>query len=239
MLLRHHVLHSTLLLGVMSAQIVLGLAIQQGLDGSDGFGSNDVVLNAPVCASLTSTRDQSLPDGNRITKTYSVRICRDSRGRTSQMFDEPNAPEFRPDVIQNPAVNERIILDPVRRIAAKHVMRFDITRGFSPYAAGSSDIVIEDLGDAWIDGIFTRKSKITRTIPVGRMGNEHEMKIVVERWYSPDLKIVVLQKQRDSMGSSVTEVKNVVPGEPEYSLFEIPPDYTVDTTYMQREPNLK
>jgi hypothetical protein len=50
----------------------------------------------------------------------------------------------------------------------------------------------------------------------------------VERWYSPDLQTNVLIKRNDPRGGqTVFQLSNIVRGEPDAMLFQIPSDYTV------------
>ncbi|MBV8730384.1 MAG: hypothetical protein JO336_11315, partial [Acidobacteriia bacterium] len=45
-----------------------------------------------------------------------------------------------------------------------------------------------------------------QTIPTGQIGNTLPIQIVTERWYSPDLQAVILQKRNDPRtGESVSQ----------------------------------
>ena len=51
---------------------------------------------------------------------------------------------------------------------------------------------------------------------------------VTERWYSPELKVVVESKRTDPRNGEVLyRLVNVVRVEPAADLFQVPPDYTV------------
>ena len=66
------------------------------------------------------------------------------------------------------------------------------------------------------------------TIPAGTIGNDLPIQIVSERWYSPELKTVVMSKHSDPrMGDTVYRLTNINRSEPSRSLFEAPADYTV------------
>jgi len=72
--------------------------------------------------------------------------------------------------------------------------------------------------------------RVTRTIPAGAIGNDKPIVVVTERWYSPDLQMVVLTTHTDPMMGTVTaKLASVVRGDPDPSLFQIPPDYKVET----------
>jgi len=86
----------------------------------------------------------------------------------------------------------------------------------------------ESLGDQTIEGIHATGTRMTTTIPVGKMGNEKPIVVTSERWYSPELKATVMTKHDDPWaGELKTEFKNVVAGEPDASLFTVPADYKV------------
>ena len=86
----------------------------------------------------------------------------------------------------------------------------------------------ENLGDETIDGIHVTGTRMTHTIPAGKMGNEKPITVTSERWYSPELKATVTTKHNDPWaGELKTELKNVSTSEPDASLFAVPADYKV------------
>jgi hypothetical protein len=88
----------------------------------------------------------------------------------------------------------------------------------------------ESLGQQAIDGILAEGTRSTITIPAGEMGNERDINIVNERWYSTELQTVIMSKHSDPrMGETVYRLDNIKRGDPHPSLFEVPSDYTVAT----------
>jgi hypothetical protein len=86
----------------------------------------------------------------------------------------------------------------------------------------------ENLGDQTIDGIHATGTRITTTIPAGKMGNEQPITVTSERWFSPELKITVMTKHNDPWaGELKTQFTNVNTAEPDASLFAVPADYKV------------
>jgi hypothetical protein len=84
------------------------------------------------------------------------------------------------------------------------------------------------LGRQTIEGVPADGTRTTMTIAAGQWGNEQPIQIVTERWYSPDLQMVVLSKRTDPrMGETVTRLANISRVEPPSSLFEPPADYKV------------
>lgn len=86
----------------------------------------------------------------------------------------------------------------------------------------------ESLGTRTVEGVEATGTRTTVTIPAGQMGNEKPIAIVTERWYSPELKTVVLTRHSDPrMGETTFRLAQISRGEPDRSLFEVPSDYTV------------
>ena len=86
----------------------------------------------------------------------------------------------------------------------------------------------ENLGDQTFEGVHATGTRVTTTIPAGKMGNDKPITVTSERWYSPELKIAVMTKHDDPWaGELTTEFKNVSTSEPDSSLFTVPGDYKV------------
>ena len=94
--------------------------------------------------------------------------------------------------------------------------------------SGESAPTSENLGDQTIDGIHATGTRMTTTIPAGKMGNEKPIIVTSERWYSPELKATIMTKHDDPWaGELKTEFKSVSTSEPDSSLFTVPADYKV------------
>jgi hypothetical protein len=95
--------------------------------------------------------------------------------------------------------------------------------------AQSVDAKKESLGDKSIDGIPVTGTKTTNTIPAGTIGNDKDIVITRETWYSPDLKLVVQSTQTDPrFGETTYSLTNVQRNEPDATLFQVPAGYTVE-----------
>lgn len=89
----------------------------------------------------------------------------------------------------------------------------------------------EDLGKQMIEGVEAQGTRTTITIPAGDIGNERPIEIVSERWYSPELQLVVMTRHSDPrMGETTYKLTNISRVEPAKSLFEVPSDYTIKST---------
>jgi hypothetical protein len=86
----------------------------------------------------------------------------------------------------------------------------------------------QSLGKDVIAGVSADGTRLTTTIPAEAMGNERPITITRERWYSPDLQIVLRSKQSDPrFGVTTYEVTRLERSNPAISLFEVPPDYQI------------
>ena len=78
------------------------------------------------------------------------------------------------------------------------------------------------------DGVMAEGTRTTMTIPAGELGNEQPINIVDERWYSPELQVIVMTRHSDPRSGETTyRLTNISRAEPSASLFQVPSDYTV------------
>jgi TonB family protein len=86
----------------------------------------------------------------------------------------------------------------------------------------------ESLGTQSIEGVQAEGTRTTTTIPAGAIGNERAIQITSERWYSPELQMVVMTRHSDPrFGETTYRLTNINRAEPDRSLFEVPSGYTV------------
>jgi hypothetical protein len=91
----------------------------------------------------------------------------------------------------------------------------------------ASRMTTEDLGGMNHNGVPAQGTRTTVTIPVGQIGNNREIKVVNERWFSQDLQMMVKTVNSDPrFGTTTYELKNIVRVSPDANLFQIPSDYT-------------
>ena len=84
----------------------------------------------------------------------------------------------------------------------------------------------KSLGTREFEGIKAEGTMTSHTIPAGQVGNEKPIVITSERWFSPELFIVVYAKTSDPRaGDTIYRVTNVKRGEPPADLFKVPADY--------------
>jgi len=98
----------------------------------------------------------------------------------------------------------------------------------------SKNVVSESLGTQLVEGVAAEGSRSTLTIPAGEIGNERDILVVNERWYSPELRMVVMTKHSDPRtGETIYRLTNINRAEPTKDLFELPPGYTVTEGYRK------
>jgi hypothetical protein len=112
----------------------------------------------------------------------------------------------------------KVALDNMKKVMAETEAR----------QAASAQTKSEDLGLINQNGVPAQGTRTTLTIPVGQIGNNREIKVVNERWYSQELQMTVKSINSDPrFGTTTYEVKNISRLNPDASLFQIPGDYTV------------
>src|SRR5215831_8976486 len=85
---------------------------------------------------------------------------------------------------------------------------------------------VESLGKQVVEGIEAEGTRSTVTIPAGEIGNRLPIEVTEERWYSPELQILVMSKHHDPRsGDKIYRLTNINRSEPDRSLFELPSDY--------------
>ena len=93
----------------------------------------------------------------------------------------------------------------------------------------------ESLGKQLIEGVEAEGTRKTIEIPAGEIGNERPIDIVFERWYSPELQVVVMTKHSDPrFGETTYRLTNINRTEPVHELFEVPADYTLQGPSVAR-----
>lgn len=222
--------------------------------GFEGGHAGHNVKGAPYSAKATSetTQTLALADGTTTTihRTTQSALYRDSQGRSRR---EVTLSGFGPlaasgkthtlVTIADPVAGAHFVVDDEHKVV--HKMSFQTHGGNASgaMAAGafpekmktrmhqeeaSGALKKEPLGTQTINGVSAEGTRITRTIPAGEIGNDRAIQVVSERWYSPELQMVVKSVRSDPrFGTTTYTVTNIQKAEPDASLFTIPADYAV------------
>ena len=83
------------------------------------------------------------------------------------------------------------------------------------------------LGSQTIHGLGCIGTRVTITIPAHAIGNDRDIHVVNERWYSNDLMVLVKSTNNDPrFGTSSYELSDVKRNDPDPSLFKLPDGFT-------------
>lgn len=219
--------------------------------GFEGVHGGKVVKGAPFTATAKSDTTQSLQDGTTIHRTTSSALYRDSAGRVRREVTlsgfGPLQTSGKPRTvitIGDPVAGVHYMLNPDQKVAHKMAAhkggKNGDTSGDKAQAfeqrmqqrmakeEASGEVRKESLGTQAINGVNAEGTRVTRTIPAGQIGNDKPLQIVFERWYSPDLQIVVKSTRTDPrFGTTTYALNSVQRTEPAAALFTVPSDYTV------------
>ena len=225
-----------------------------GGPGGEHFGGIEgrTVSGSPFTAQIVSTSSQTLSDGSHISRNVNATIARDGQGRTyrQQTIENMGSPSTGASksvvFLRDPVAHtSHVISNDTKTAVLSHMPeRQRGPRGGpgpqagGPQAAGPrpesraprarQGETVETLAPQNMEGVWAEGTRITRTIPVGAMGNDRELKIVSESWYSKDLQMVVMSKHSDPrMGESTFRLTNIQRAEPDATLFQVPAGFKV------------
>lgn len=238
-------LRFTLALGALAGSLALAQPLHHGGDFEymhARMGMQKTVTGAPYTAQAVSQFTQTLADGSHIQRSTTSSIARDSAGRVrrEETVGALTGATASPKAvfIHDPVGGTSYVLDPASKTARASQPR-NFTLGADAtgphevhqrmeHARSAADVKTEDLGTQNMDGLTVQGKRITHTIAAGQIGNEHQLQVVTEVWYSPDLQTTVSSTTTDPRtGVSTYKLTNVSRAEPDASLFQVPADYKV------------
>ena len=199
------------------------------------------VKGAPYSAEATTEIVQSFTDGNRIVRRTSASLYRDSRGRTRREVTLEGiagiivtGDPLRTITVSDPESGTTYFIDPDKHVrVVRHrpndahatsaaPPRMPVGRGRAPQGVPGAKTDEEALGTRVIEGITAEGTRTTVTIPAGAIGNERPIKSVTERWFSRELRVVVLSRRSDPrFGETTYRLTKITRAEPPAGLFEV------------------
>jgi hypothetical protein len=199
------------------------------------------LIGRPVSATEEQRSLQTLADGTEISTSASDLYYRDSQGRervertsggetTITIVDR--VAQFTADLDPSTKTARRTNRPMINLIAVAALGRVAASsaggRGGRGGRGGPNNTVFEDLGVASINGVTAAHTRSTLTIPQGQIGNNRDIHVVNERWYSEDLQMLVKSVNSDPrFGENTYELTNISRSEPDASLFQIPAGFTI------------
>lgn len=169
-------------------------------------------------ANKTARKMMVMRSGNFTTTTSSSASSVQEPARLKEKVDKLTAELSATKIISDTAV-----------IEARPATAFARTETFTMMKDGAeSKAATEDLGVQIINGVRAQGTRSTITIPVGQIGNDREIKVVSERWFSTDLSMLIKSSNNDPrFGETTYQVSNILQGAQDPTLFQIPSDFSV------------
>lgn len=218
----------------------------------EGFGSQ-IVKGKPFSATEERHSLQVLGDGTRIENTQTNRLFRDNEGRTRveemngavSIYDPTSGTRVQLDPATRTARKgtgrNSIFVGDNRVITLFNNGAFgtaelgpftsaytSTTRPNSASMQGVMAETTENLPTQAVNGAMAQGIRTTMTIPKGQIGNNRDIKVVTERWFSNDLQMLVKSINNDPrFGDTTYQLTRIVQSEPDAALFQIPSDYMV------------
>lgn len=206
---------------------------------------------APYSATLKTSFEQKLPDGNAVHGFSVTHEARDSKGRTMKERaqgcerGEDGQPKERLAVnVFDPTTNTMMNWqedDAEPRIV--HVFHMSVPDRKQPTADEAADqkrsqIVartqiqektrVEHLGSKTVAGVLAEGTRTVRTIPAGEEGNDLPLEVINEQWTSKELGLTLMRIDDDPRrGRTTLEFEALSLGEPDPAVFAAPAGYKV------------
>lgn len=249
---------ATLASGLLAATTLAQTASPCGLNGGGGpsIYSTYAKTNPPFSATIQTTHDQKLADGNAIHGEIVTHVYRDSSGRTRT--ETPLScimgldGQFRPIInvtINDPANHTTMTWQVDGRDKVARVIHQEV---FGPQPTVPPGAVVrsaqeertlsalmqqyrakntrtEKLPDADIAGFACEHTRMTTTIPAGEKGNEQPMESIDELCIARGVGLTMLRVSDSPLsGRTEARVTEFSPLEPAPSLFAPPPGYIIE-----------
>jgi hypothetical protein len=217
-----------------------------------------LVTGSPFSAREVQKTVQTLSDGTELENTHTTMFYRDSLGRTRSEPVGPDEPIVILDPVAalritlRPRTKTAIRANAPGLAAVGRGSAFtfttpdgvvNATSGVIDSQKGTIEIQTvqgraatqskiqpntEDLGFQMQNGVMAQGTRTTVTIPQGQIGNNRDIHVVNERWYSKDLQMLVKSVNSDPrFGVTTYDLTNISQNAPDPTLFQIPTGYTV------------
>ena len=191
----------------------------------------------PTISTVNTEWVRLMRDGSSITLKNHRAIARDASGRIFQerRYFVPDDGKHESTVTQieisDPASHEQYICVPREQVC--RLQRFFAAGPVSSQVAETTPRepgapAGEFLGKQTIEGLETIGTRETDLIETGAVGNNSPILERREFWYSPQLGVNLISKRQDPrFGTQNFDVSDIVLGEPEAKIFELPSGFQV------------
>jgi hypothetical protein len=111
-----------------------------------------------------------------------------------------------------------------------HVMPRGSVPAAGPLAMTVKKLLGEPIGKQTIEGVMAEGTRSVNTIKAGSIGNDRDIQVTSETWYSPDLQMTIMSKHSDPRsGEESFRVININRNEPASYLFQVPSGYNINS----------
>jgi len=217
---------------------------QDALHAPDGNSFTRIVSifiapmpDAPFTATVSTVWTRQTSAGATIVTGNHRMVARDRRGR---VFEERRGfvPAggnnqsllFRMDYV-DPNRHTFTACFPANRICNVHNSFAPVSEATAPVGPlpdGKHYLSRENLGTDTIEGLETLGTRETITTNPGAAGNDRDVSLTKEFWYSPRLGVNLVVKRFDPLqGTQVFTVSNIKLAEPDARLFAVPAQFKV------------
>ncbi len=182
-----------------------------------GYQSQTDVIGAPYSAIEESLYSQRQPDGTYDDRSsVTTHIYRDGQGRTraeryvTSYLSGAGDPWLKSIFIVDPVAGVVYSLDPKNHRATRSPWN-ETTRALSERANSTERATptgnLQSLTTTTtLEGLTVEWTQQTLTVPAGGDRNDRSFNVVVETWFSPELKVAVLTTRNTSGGRRTTRL---------------------------------
>lgn len=212
---------------------------EQSFKGLGIFGAGEeplqtIFINDPVAGvtysldSRSQTAHKSVPFTFQFTKKPGTSGGASVEGQRFEFKVAPGTAASGNVLMTAPHAGSRVPPPDIEQFSMRAEGRTAATYVFKTKTGPNANEVKEQLGKQNIEGVEAEGTRTTITIPAGEIGNERAIEIVSERWYSPELQLVVMTRHSDPRSGETTyKLTNISRAEPAKTLFEVPAGYTI------------
>jgi hypothetical protein len=195
------------------------------------------MTNAPFSATVNTEWARQTGDGAAVTVKNHRLVARDSQGR---IFEERRrfvpADSDSPSLVfqiefSDPVRHTKYICFPANKVCDLYSYSAPLsqpTQPVGPIGDGKRYLSRGDLGKGEMSGIETIGTRETISTNPGVVGNDREVSLTKEFWYSPKLGVNLMVKRMDPLqGTQVFTVTDISLSEPDARVFVVPANYRV------------
>jgi hypothetical protein len=206
------------------------------------------VIGKPLSGKEVRRHVQILADGTQVETSETTLFYRDAMGRmrdereNEALIYDPVAGCFyhfwKPTKTAQKGLIPAGVPTQIATAASGNVIDHQAVQngGVVPGRTDAQQPLKKDIAPQHVNGVPAKGSRITITIPAGTFGNNRDIKVINERWFSDELAILVKSTNSDPrFGITSYEMTDIERTAPDPALFQVPADYTVSVRDGKRK----